>query len=286
MDVRAKAPQRIVGWRRIANALWHAPSDPQIYGMLDADARPILAALNRLRATGSHATPTHVVGKALAHTLAEVPELNVRLLGGRAVPHETVDVFFITAVDGGHDLSGVKIRRADEKSLRSVGEELDARSREMKAGHDKEFSQTKHLTDALPVPALRAALHVMAWVVGDHAKSVKALSLAASPFGGGMVTSVGMLGIPMGFAPLAWMYRVPILVLVGEMTDKPVAENGKVVVRTVLPLTFTVDHRYVDGWHLGRAMAAFREYLAAPEAFDAELKVPVTAADSQPATCR
>ena len=274
VDGHSKAPQRLSGWRRVANALWRAPSDPQIYGMLEFDARPISGALDRLRAAGVHATPTHVVGKALAYTLAKVPELNVRLLGGRAIPRETVDVFFITAVDGGHDLSGVKIRRADEKSLRLVGEELDARSREMKAGKDKDFSQTKHLTDALPMPALRAALHVTAWLVGDHDKSVKALSLAASPFGGGMVTSVGMLGIPMGFAPLAWMYTVPILVLVGEMADKPVAEDGKVVVRTVLPLTFTIDHRYVDGWHLGRAISAFREYMATPEAFDSELGAP------------
>ena len=80
-----------------------------------------------------------------------------------------------------------------------------------------------------------------------------------------MVSSVGMFGIRHAYAPLAAFYRVPILVLVGELTPKPVAVNGVVVIRPVLPLTATIDHRYVDGWHLARAFAAFREYLAAPE---------------------
>ena len=33
-------------------------------------------------------------------------------------------------------------------------------------------------------------------------------------------------------------------------------------------ISATIDHRYVDGWHVSRAMAAFREYLAAPDRFE------------------
>jgi pyruvate dehydrogenase E2 component (dihydrolipoamide acetyltransferase) len=83
-----------------------------------------------------------------------------------------------------------------------------------------------------------------------------------------MVSSVGMLGLPQGFAPLAWMYDVPLLVLVGELTKKPVAVDDRVEVREVLPITATIDHRYVDGAQISKAMAAFREYLAAPQAFE------------------
>jgi pyruvate dehydrogenase E2 component (dihydrolipoamide acetyltransferase) len=102
----------INGWRRIAGAMWRAPDDPQIYGSLDIEARPVSAYIQRARAAGHHVTPTHLVGRALAHCLVEVPELNARIRRGRARPRSSVDVFFITAVDGGHDLSGVKIHDA------------------------------------------------------------------------------------------------------------------------------------------------------------------------------
>ena len=83
-----------------------------------------------------------------------------------------------------------------------------------------------------------------------------------------MVTSVGMFGIPQGFAPLAWMYDVPLLVLVGELGARAVVEDGAIVAREVLPITATIDHRYVDGWHLASAFKAFRAYLAAPAAHE------------------
>jgi len=72
----------------------------------------------------------------------------------------------------------------------------------------------------------------------------------------------------MGFSPLAWMYRVPLLVLVGEIAEKPVAVAGHVEVRPVLPITATIDHRYVDGAQLGEALRAFREYIASPALFE------------------
>jgi pyruvate dehydrogenase E2 component (dihydrolipoamide acetyltransferase) len=64
------------------------------------------------------------------------------------------------------------------------------------------------------------------------------------------------------------MYDVPLLVLVGEITWKPVVVGDKVEPMPMLPITATIDHRYVDGWHLSKAMAAFRDYLAAPERFE------------------
>jgi pyruvate dehydrogenase E2 component (dihydrolipoamide acetyltransferase) len=83
-----------------------------------------------------------------------------------------------------------------------------------------------------------------------------------------MVTSVGMFGLPSGFVPLAWMYDVPLLLCVGEIVARPVVSDGKVEACPMLPVTATFDHRYVDGWHVSKAMAAFRDYLAAPEQFE------------------
>ncbi len=259
---------KLSGWRKIATAMWSEADDPQIYGALEIDATRILAFVEQARAAGHRITPTHLVGRALAHALHEVPDLNVRLVGGEAVQRETVDVFFITMVGGGRDLSGVKVTRTDAKSAYAVAAELGGRSRTLKSGKDPGFASTKRLMDALPTPLLRRALQLGAWITGERAWSVRSLALEASPFGSAMVSSLGSIGLPLGFVPLAWMYKVPMIVVAGEIADKPVAIAGKVEVRPVLPITATIDHRYADGWHIGQLVKPFRAYLDDPGAFE------------------
>jgi pyruvate dehydrogenase E2 component (dihydrolipoamide acetyltransferase) len=257
-----------MGWRRIADAMWHAPNDPQIYGMLDIDASALSAYLARLRADGERVTVTHLVGRAIALSLAQVPELNVRLVAGYAIPRPSVDVFFITAVEGGRDLSGVKIEDTDKKSALEVAAELGRRARDQKEGRDPDLAKSKKMLELLPKRVLRASLRLSAYVAGDLNRSIAALGLRANPFGSAMVTSVGMFGLPMGFAPISWMYRVPVLLLVGEIADKPVVIDGKVTIRSMLPICATIDHRYADGWHAAKLLAPFKAYLADPEAHE------------------
>jgi pyruvate dehydrogenase E2 component (dihydrolipoamide acetyltransferase) len=259
---------RLSGWRKIAGAMWSEADDPQIYGALEVDATGMLAFIERARGAGHRLTPTHLVGRALAHALHEVPDLNVRLLGGEAIPRETVDVFFITMVGGGRDLSGVKVIGTDAKTAYEVAAELGGRAKTLKSGKDPGFAATKKLMDSLPMPVLRRALKLGAWITGERNRSVAQLKLEASPFGSAIVSSLGSIGLPLGFVPLAWMYKVPIIVVAGEIADKPVAIAGKVEIRPMLPITATIDHRYADGWHIGQMVKPFRAYLDNPGAFE------------------
>lgn len=248
--------------------MWSAPDDPQIFGSMDIDAEPMLAFIENARRAGYRPTPTHLVGRALAHAFTEVPDLNVRIRRGRARARDTVDVFFITAVEGGHDLSGVKIVGADRKTALEIADELRRRALAMKQGQDKDFAKTKGLTNRIPPMLLRPLLRATAFLTQELRLDVPSLALQHEPFGSAMVSSVGMFGLPHGFAPLAWMYDVPVLLLVGEITDRAVVVGGRVVARKVLPIMATIDHRYVDGWHISKALKALREYLDAPQRFE------------------
>ena len=71
-----------------------------------------------------------------------------------------------------------------------------------------------------------------------------------------------------------------VIVLVGEITARPVVVDGRVVPREILPITATIDHRFVDGWHVSLAMKAFREYLAAPERYEPRASIGREATES------
>lgn len=264
---------RIRGWRRIAAAMWPAPNDPQIFGAMDIDATPLRSFIDLAQAAGHRITPTHLVGRAVAHAFAAVPEINVQIRRGRAIPRESIDVFFITAVEAGNDLSGVKVNEVDKLACIDVAHELTDRSKRLKSGNDPQFARTKRLMDALPPFALGLALRATTLVTETLKRDIPRLGLTHSPFGSVMVSSIGTLGLPQAFVPLAWMYDVPVLVVAGEVTRKPVVVDGnRIEVREVLPISATIDHRYADGFHISRLMRAFREYLAAPQRFEPELQ--------------
>jgi pyruvate dehydrogenase E2 component (dihydrolipoamide acetyltransferase) len=259
------------GWRRIANAIWGPPDDPQIYGSFDVDATNLLAFTRRAARAGHELTPTHLVGCATAHALRAVPALNVRLRGGHAVARDRVDVFFITTVSAGSDLTGVKVEAVDRLSAVEVAARVRDAAERLRAGDDPGFERSKSLSRRLPVPILHVALRAAAYAAGELGWSIPAVGVSAEPFGSAMVSSLGSLGLPVAFVPIAWMYRVPLIVVPGAIVRKPVAVDERVEVRPVLPVSVTLDHRYVDGAQLAGALAAFREYLEDPARFEPPL---------------
>lgn len=266
--------KRLTGWRRVASAMWHPPDDPQIFGALDIEATALQAFIERARAAGHHVTTTHLVARAIAHALERVPDLNIQIRGGRGIPRPSIDVFVITAVSGGHDLSGIKVVDVPRKSAVAIADELGARVARLKSGDDRELARTKQVTDRMPGWLLRRMLRATAFLSETLRLDIPALGLHPMPFGSAMITNVATFGLPQGFAPLAWMYDVPLLVLVGELAERALVVDGRVVARPVLPITATIDHRYVDGWHVSEAMRAFRAYLEAPASFEPVLAAP------------
>jgi pyruvate/2-oxoglutarate dehydrogenase complex dihydrolipoamide acyltransferase (E2) component len=56
-----------------------------------------------------------------------------------------------------------------------------------------------------------------------------------------------------------------MIMLVPAVREKAVVENGQVVVRPMLKLCATFDHRVVDGVHAAKLCTTLRELLADPE---------------------
>lgn len=260
---------KTTGWRRIAVATWSWPKDPQIYGRIEVDAEPVLEAIEKVRSqTGTKVTVTHFVARGIALALAAAPSINTRLSFGRFRPRSSVDVFVIVSTGAGKDLSGVKIKEADRKGIVEVAAETARGSRATRGGERTELEQGKKLLTALPPRALKMVLRAAAFVTSDLGISLRRFGLPREAFGGAMVTSVGMFGISEGLAPLSPIYRVPLLVLVGEVERKPWVVGDRVEPRHVLTVTATIDHRWVDGYGLAALSRTFRAYLADPLAYE------------------
>jgi pyruvate/2-oxoglutarate dehydrogenase complex dihydrolipoamide acyltransferase (E2) component len=271
------------GWRRVAAHAWRPPQDPTVYAALEVPMRAALAYVDRLRdETGTRVTVTHLVARAVALAIRQYPQLNGIVAGGRIMLRDTVDVFLQVATEGGTDLSGIKISRADEKSVLEIAREAEARVERLRQRRDRQVERTKSQLDRIPLRLLGPMMRTIAYLIYDLDLDLSRFGIVKDEFGSVMVTNVGSFGLAHAYAPLVPFSRTPVVLLVGEVQEKPVAEAGRVVVRPMMTVGVTFDHRFMDGYQGGAMAQLFRAYLEDPTRFDEPAVAGVAAATPIP----
>ena len=265
-------------WRKIAMATWRPRTDPTISATVDVDAEKMLEYIKDVReATGAHVTPVHVVGRAVARVFEAMPGLNGRVVMGGFVPSPTIDGFFVVSLKTemveareatATDLSGSVVRNIDTKEPWVIAQELTDRAAAIRADKDPAFKQTKALMKLMPPPAIKYFLDGVGFVTESLQLPVPLLGLEARPYGSFLISNVGTYGLDTAFAPVPVFCKVPVMLMVGAVTDKVVARDGQPVVRPMLPIAVGIDHRFVDGYQAAAVATIFREYLENPATFD------------------
>ena len=251
--------------RKLAVASWGSPREGNIYGKLTLDATEVLVYLDHLRRlTDEKITITHFIGKAVGEALKEAPGLNGYLRLGAYVPHKTVDIAYLVALEDGADLAKAKVQHIDQKSVVDIARELRERAERLHRGEDEEFEKNQGLIRLLPTWLIRPMLWLTGFLTSSLGLSMKGLGLEAFPFGSCIVTNVGIFGLDEGYAPPTPFARVPVYIVIGALRDLPTVIDGLVAVRTHVTLTATIDHRFIDGAQGGILARAVRSLFANP----------------------
>ncbi len=246
--------EKLSAWRRIALHIWGRPTDPTVYGNLEINMREAVRYLKEVnqRFPETQVTVTHLVVKAIAKALAAWPQSNAIVSRHRLYMRDSADVYCQVATESGNDLSGVKITKADTKSTVDIATELATRVQRVHSRQDAGSEQTKKALARIPHQLLGRILRVTEWLTYDLRLDLSRFGIAYDQFGGAMVSNVGVFGIGHGLAPLVPVSRTPIVLLVGQLKDKPIAEDGKIVIAPMLNIGATFDHRVIDGFQAGR----------------------------------
>jgi pyruvate dehydrogenase E2 component (dihydrolipoamide acetyltransferase) len=251
--------------RKLAIATWSDPREGNIYGKLTVDATEALAYLDYLRKkTGEKVTITHFVGKAVGEALKQAPTLNGYLRFGAYVPHETVDIAFLVALEEGANLAKAKVSLVDTKSVADIARELRALAEKLHKGEDEQFKKSQGPLQIFPTWIIRPIVWLTGWLTASMGVSMPAFGLESFPFGAAIITNVGVFGLDEGYAPPTPFARVPVYVLVGAIREAPAAVDGKVVVRKQVTLNATIDHRFIDGYQGGVLAKVVRDIFANP----------------------
>lgn len=276
MSTSFEALSDVSTFRKTAASMWKAPNDPTIYGSMDVDASAALAFIEAHRAKrldsgraggNEKLTITHLVCAAVARAFVKYPQLNAKVrFGGRLERRQDIDLFVSVATGGGKDLSGARIEHADRLSLAQWIPAVAGKARAIREGTDPSFEKSRGLFKLLPFFVLGPLLKLVDFLTNEMHLDLPTQGMPRDPFGSAVITNVGPFGIDTAFAPFIPLARAPMLILISEVKDRPwVSEDKQLVVRPVLRLCATFDHRIIDGFSAGKLATVIREALEHPE---------------------
>ncbi len=240
-------------WRVTAAAIYTTPTDSRVYGTLEIDVTDARRFIDEKREAGSKLTMTHMVTAVVSRAVAfDVPEMNCFIRRGRVIGRERLDVMVPVAMNDEAGVTSVIIEDAHARTVTSIAGEIRDKARSARSGVESRAAQNKYLLNRVPWPLRRPVFLLLKWITVDMGIEIKALGLSAHSFGSFVVSDIGSHGLKTGMTGLMPAAKVPAVIVLGRVEDKPVVRKGKIVIRTMLPLTGTFDHRIVDGAQIGK----------------------------------
>lgn len=181
-------------------------------------------------ALGTRITYTDICVLAAARALRDVPAANASLIDNEIILWEDINIGVAVALEGGDALGGglivPVIRNADKKSLTEISKELKASVEKARDG-----------------------------------------KLMPDDVSGGTFTITNLSALGGG----SWGYGTPIInqpqsaiLGTGAISDRAVVREGEIVIRPMMPISFTFDHRVLDGAPAGVFSARFSQLITNP----------------------
>ena len=253
-------------WRVTSAAIYTTPTDSRVYGTLDIDVTESKKFLDQKREDGEKITMVHMTVAVLARAMAfGAPEMNCFIRRGAVVGREHVDVMVPVQVGGDTGVTAAIVRDAHARPVSDIAQEIRNKAKRSREGEEIKAAKNKYVLNNIPWPLRRPVFRLLKWITVDMGFEIKALGLSAHSFGSFVVSDIGSFGLNTGMTALMPAAKVPCVIVLGKIEEKPVVRDGEVVIRTILPLTGTFDHRVVDGAQIGKLARGIKRGFRKPE---------------------
>ena len=263
--------KKVPSFFKMANAMWKNPEEPFIFSSLNIDVSNALAWMkSHKERTGEKITINHLCTKALAMAYRKYPQINAKVEADKIYRRKTVDFQILVSTDSGDELSGIKLKDADQKTVSQIAHEIHEGAKAVRNNQGPTYQASKDLIGHCSIFLTRWIMKIASLLVNRFQFDLSLFGFPEDPFGSAIISCVGMHGLESAYGPLVPVSRCGLLLVIPEIKEKPWVEDGKLVVRPVLKLCMTLDHRLFHGYYVSLLQKEVKTLMQNPEALMGE----------------
>ncbi|MDP6943653.1 MAG: 2-oxo acid dehydrogenase subunit E2 [Myxococcota bacterium] len=216
-----------------------------------------------------HCDVTHLSVAAYALSLYANPKMDRFTVGRRLYQRKRSSISFsMKRKKLGREakIAVVKMHIQDDDTLASylgrINDKIGVERSDKKTYTDKELN----LFLRLPRPLLNAAIRFFYWL--DYHNCLPGAFIDADVmYTSGFIANLGSLHMNAGYHHLYEWGTCPLFLMLGQIQERAMVEDGQVVARKVLHVRFSFDERIDDGLNAGKGIDTYRTVLEDPHRY-------------------
>ncbi|HEY3358165.1 MAG TPA: 2-oxo acid dehydrogenase subunit E2 [Polyangia bacterium] len=252
-------------FRRMMPYIMQGRNESIVFYDTFARAERLLEYLEQVR-TRFPVDVTHCLVAGVARGLALVPKMNVFCVGRRLYRRHEREITFSMKrkqLDREAKLSAVKLVMPAGETFVELCGRINAQITRERSGEKTYSDNELSFLTKLPRPVLNLGVRLLRWL-DYHGILPGAFIKGDAMYTSVFVANLGSVGMDAGFHHLYEWGTCPLFLMVGKVEERALVEDGKVVVRKVMPLRFSYDERIEDGFNAKFGIDAVRETLENP----------------------
>jgi hypothetical protein len=251
--------------KRLNIATWDEPQDGIIQNKYQVDVSNINTFIAECKEKqGLKITLTHIVVKAIGEVLKAAPDINGKIVLGKYIPFDHANVCTLVDVQDGKDLAFFLVEDVDKLTIEDIAEDIDRKGRKIKTMKDEHYQARTNAMKYLPSFVMHIFLYINLIVTTMMGLPMKKNGIDAHPFGGAVVSNVGVFGVKDGTAPVIAGGFSPCTITINQIVDRPIVKDGKIVIAPTVNVNVSIDHRYLDGSRAKTLSKILNLYLSNP----------------------
>lgn len=258
-NLRYNTPQPLSPWRKVSLGSWEPTGDSSVYSLEEIEVQQALDYCDQ------HGISFYEFCiAAISAAIEKHPKINSTVRFGKIYPRKDISVFFHTIKGRDFDdLSGVRLINPHTMSWQKLHSDFTEGVQAVKNSTSL-FEKSKEITGKTPLWLVKPLMDLYSFFAYSLNVNHSAFGMPKDAFGSVMVTAVGSLGLTSALCPIAPYTKVPLVLSIGKIEERPIVKDGVVTPAKMVSFGFTFDHRLIDGMHFADLFLEFKAALLHP----------------------
>lgn len=178
---------------KIRMATWDPPTEGNCYVKIEVNLTKADEFIKKKSSGEVKVTYTHIALKAIGLAFKQSQRTCGKIVFGRFVPLEDVDIFTLVDVEGGKDLAGLCVKKCDKLNIPQIADQLKGKVSKIKTAKDATIKKQTGAASLLPSVLVQLISQAVSFITYNLNLPIPPLNFEPNHFGTILLTNVSSM---------------------------------------------------------------------------------------------